>query len=89
MTNIYEVKIERCFGVKIARSAALRKCVFNTPSLRSEFYSIVNFENSNEEFSKKLTDFIRNKGLRILDEKPVAHIVDGNYRVDVYFKVTW
>lgn len=89
MNNIFETKIERCYGVKFARSAALRKCVIDTTSLRKEFYKTVGPKDSTEEFSNKLSDFISTKGLRILSEKPVARIRDDHYVIDVYFKITW
>ena len=89
MDNIFETKIERCYVVKFARSAALRKCVMDTSSLRKEFFKTVDHKDSTEEFSNKLSNFISTKGLRILSEKPVARIIDGRYVVDVYFKVTW
>ena len=89
MGNIYETTVNDCFGVKIARSHALRKCVIETSSLRDEFHNTVDLMASTEEFTSKLTDFIRSKGLRILDEKPIVRIVDDRYRVDVRFKVTW
>lgn len=38
MENIFETKIECCYVVKFARSAALRKCVMDTSSLRKEFF---------------------------------------------------
>ena len=37
MENIYEVTIDSCYGVKLARSWALRRCVLNVPSLRYDF----------------------------------------------------
>ena len=89
MENIYETTVDRCYGVKHARSTALRRCVIEVNKLRDEFYKTVDPMASTEEFGKKLTDFVRSKGLRILDEKPIVRIVDDRYRVDVRFKVTW
>ena len=89
MENIYEVTIDSCYGVKLARSWALRRCALNVPSLRYDFNKSFDPNDSTEEFSKKLGDFVRSKGLRILDEKPIVRIVDDRYRVDVRFKVTW
>lgn len=89
MKNIYEVTVYNCYGVKPARSMALRRCALEVPSLHYDFIKLFNPHDSTEEFSKKLTDFIRSKGLRILDEKPIVRIVNDRYRVDVRFKVTW
>lgn len=89
MKNIYEVTIDSCYGVKLARSMALRRCALEVPSLHYDFNKLFDPNDSTEEFSKKLTDFIRSKGLRILDEKPIVRIVNDRYRVDVRFKVTW
>lgn len=89
MENIYETTVDSCYGVKLSRSTALRRCVIEVDNLRDEFYKTVGPMASTEEFRKKLTDFVRNKSLRILDEKPIVRIVDDRYRVDVRFKVTW
>ena len=89
MQNVYKVKIENYSGVKLARSRALRECVFNTPSLKNEFYKIWDPSDTTEQFSEKLRKFINDNGLRILNEKPVVRIKDDHYAVDVYFEVTW
>lgn len=89
MANIYAIRIDRCFGVKNSRSMALRRCIIETPSLWNEFSKSYDCTASTEEIRERFRNFIRDKGLRILDEKPVVRIVDDKYRVDVYFKVTW
>ena len=89
MDKIYKVKVEKAYGVKIARSQALRKCVFDTPDLEREFYKIINVEDSSDQFREKLRKFIRDNGLRIISERPVARVKDDHYVVDVYFEITW
>ena len=89
MDKIYKVKVEKAYGVKFARSQALRKCVFDTPDLAREFYKIINVEDSSDQFSEKLRKFIRDNGLRVISEKPVARVEDDHYAVDVYFEITW
>ena len=89
MENIYETKVENARMVKYARSKALRDCVFDTPDLRQKFSKIHKYGDSIEQFDEKLRVFIRDNGLRILSEKPVARVKDGYYAVDVYFKITW
>lgn len=89
MENIYKVKVEKAYDVKFARSQALRKCVFDTPDLKREFYKIIDVGDSSDQFSEKLRKFIRNNKLRIISEKPVARIKDDRYTVDVYFEITW
>ena len=89
MDKIYKVKVEKAYGVKNARSQALRKCVFDTPDLKREFYKIINVEDISDQFSEKLRKFIRDNGLRIISERPVARVKDDRYVVDVYFEITW
>lgn len=89
MDKIYKVKVEKAYGAKFARSQALRKCVFDTPDLKREFYKIINVKDSSDQFSEKLRKFIRGNGLRIISEKPVARVEDDHYAVDVYFEITW
>ena len=89
MDKIYKVKVEKAYCVKFARSQALRKCVFDTPDLAREFYKIINFEDGSDQFREKLRKFIRDNGLRIISERPVARVKDDHYVVDVYFEITW
>lgn len=89
MDKIYKVKVEKAYSVKFARSQALRKCVFDTPDLKREFYKIINVEDNSDQFSEKLRKFIRDNELRIISEKPVASVKDDRYAVDVYFEITW
>lgn len=89
MDKIYKVKVENAYGVKFSRSKALRKCVFDTPDLDREFYKINNVEDTFDQFCEKLRKFIRDNGLRIISERPVARIKDDRYVVDVYFEITW
>lgn len=89
MDKIYKAKVEKAYSVKFARSQALRKCVFDTPDLKREFYKIINVEDNSDQFSEKLRKFIRDNELRIISEKPVARVKDDRYAVDVYFEITW
>lgn len=54
MDKIYRVKIEKAYHVKFARSQALRKCVFDSPGLKREFYKIFNVEDSDDQLNEKL-----------------------------------
>ena len=93
MDKIYKVKVENAYSVKFARSQALRKCVFDTPDLKQEFYKIINVEDNSDQFRdqfrEKLRKFISDNELRIISEKPVARVKGDRYAVDVYFKITW
>ena len=89
MDKIYKVKVEKAYGVKIARSQALRKCVFDTPDLERDFYKIINVEDSSDQFCEKLRKFIRDNGLRIISESSVARVKEDRYVVDVYFEIIW
>ena len=42
-----------------------------------------------DEFDYELRKFIKDKGLRIISEKPVARAKDGNYVVEAYFTIAW
>ncbi len=83
------ILVEGLFGVKTGRSMALRRCVWNTPELRNEFRKTLTYTESHEEFDDKTQAFIREKGLRILSEKPIARVNGDRYVVDVYFTVGW
>lgn len=89
MENIYEIKVENVSTVKYARSKALRECVFNTPDLHKKLRKIHNYGDSIDQLDEHLRDIIRDNGLRIISEKPVARVKDGFYVVDVYFKIAW
>lgn len=71
MDKNYKVKVEKAYSVKFARSQALRKCVFDTPDLKREFYKIINVEDNSDQFIEKLRKFIRDNELRIISENPL------------------
>ena len=89
MENIYEIKVENARMIKYARSKALRECVFDTTDLNKKHRKIHNYEDSIDQLDEHLRAIIRDNGLRIISEKPVARVKDGFYEVDVYFKIAW
>lgn len=92
MKNTYTVLIDGCYGTKLARTMALRKCAHENPVLHREFMDCVwdSLHNmSTDEYSRRSAEFVREKGLRIISEKPVARIKDDRYVVDVYFTIAW
>ena len=92
MENTCTVKIESPYSVKYARSSALRKCTSESPELNYDFMKVVRDRLSSmttDEFDYELRKFIKDKGLRIISEKPVARAKDGNYVVEVYFTIAW
>lgn len=79
--------------VEFNRRMALKKCVLRTPRLNNEFHKTVECDvldpTWKEEFTTKLNDFIKEKGLHIIDEKPFVTIEDGKYKTFVSYQVSW
>ena len=82
-----------CRDVEANRNFALWHCVTDVDSLRKEFYSTITFSITDpdwrDKFSLCLSDFIKNKGLCILTEKPVVIVKDGKYEIEVNYVVGW
>lgn len=92
MQNTCTVKVEAPYSVEYARRRALRRATSESPELDYDFMKVVSDRlgsMTTDEFSYELRKFIKDKGLRIISEKPVARIKDGNYVVDVYFTIAW
>ena len=92
MNNTYTVMIDGIYNTKMARSMALRKCAHEDPRLHCEFMDHVRdtlHTISTDEYSRKVAEFIREKGLRIISEKPVARTKNDRYVVDVCFTIAW
>lgn len=88
--NTHTVVVEGVFGVKGCRSMAFRKCVNEHPLLRAEFMkNYFRSDMTTDEWSEANRKFIREKGLRILNEKPLVRTKDDRYVVDVYCTITW
>lgn len=66
-----------CHGVEFNRRMALERCVLCTQRLNNEFHKTVGCSvldpNCKEEIMSKLHDFIKEKGLHIVDEKAVCY----------------
>lgn len=91
MKNTYNVMVEGIYGVRNARSFALRKCVHEHDILNHEFMRVTTdiLKLSTDEYIKRVGNFIREKGLRIISEKPVVRTKNDRYVVDVYFTIAW
>lgn len=94
MENKACVSIELiCRDIELNRTSALKKCVLNVKSLKDEFYKSVDFSVFDPDFADKLNirmfDFIKEKGLHIIDENPVVVIEDGRYEIVVNYIIGW
>ena len=82
-----------CRDVEFNRRMALEKCVLRTPRRDNEFHKTLECDifdpNWKEEITTKLNDFIKEKGLHIIDEKPFVTIEDGKYKTFVSYRVSW
>lgn len=87
--NTYTVLVDGIFGVKGGRSMALRKCAWESPALHMEFKRFVRNVVDHNDFSEKTKAFVREKGLRVISEKPVVRTENDRYRVDVYYTIGW
>ena len=83
------VTIDGVFGVECARRLALRRCAWQAPNLHMEFKRFTRDVVNHEEFVEKIDVFVREKGLRIIAEKPVVKIRDDRYAVDVQYTIGW
>jgi hypothetical protein len=88
--NTCTVVVEGLFGVRTARNIALKRCVFDHAQLYAEFMQkYFRIGMSTDEYTEAKRNFIKEKGLRIISEKPVARTEGDRYVVDVYFTVAW
>lgn len=82
-----------CHDVEFNRRMALERCVLRTPRLNNEFHKTVGYDvfdpNWKEKIMSKLYDFIKEKGLHIIDEKPFVTIEDGKYKTFVSYQISW
>ena len=90
MRNTFVATVPACYGVKLARDTALRRCVVES-SLRRDFAKGRIPDEDLEHFSKRMSDFIRERGLIIVSEKPIVRIDEDRdrYTADVVFTVAW
>ncbi len=90
--NKYSVVVEGIFGVKGVMELALHKCAHKAPSLHREWmdrYGDRICGMSTDEYRMNVDEFIKEKGLRVVDAKPVARVEGDRYVVDVYCTVAW
>ena len=90
MTRTHIVIVDNVIGNKLGRKWALRNCVHEDLLLHSDF--MTNYFRSGmttDEYAEIISKFINEKGLRIVNEKPVPRMVDDRYAVDVYYTITW
>lgn len=87
--NTYTVVVDGVFGVKGGRCMALRRCAWHAPALHMEFKRFARDATDTEDFGEKTKAFIREKGLRVISEKPVVRTMDDRYVVDVYYTIGW
>ena len=87
------VRQPACLGVTLGRKFALRACVVEVHSLYSEFRKATADVDrdvlNTEEYSNMLMEFIKNKGLHAVEEKPILKIDGDRYHVDIEYKVVW
>lgn len=88
MNNRFVVDVPSCYGVRLARTTALRECVMHS-RLFKEFSKGYQDGEDLDRFSERMDDFIRERNVRIIDEKIVGRIDGDRYRTDVEFVVTW
>ena len=88
MNNRFVVDVPSCYGVRLARETALRECVMNS-ALYLDFRKTRRDDENTDEFIQRMNDFIRDRNVRIVDEKVHGRIDGDRYRTDVEFVVTW
>lgn len=88
MCNRYVVTVPSCYGVRLARETALRECVMNS-ALYLDFLKTHRDDEVLDEFIQRMDDFIRDRSVRIIDEKIHGRIDGDRYKTEVTFVVTW
>lgn len=82
-----------CRDIEVNRTMALQRCVMNVTRLREEFYDSIDFSvidpNWRDKFRLRMSDFIKEKGLRIIEEKPFVTVEDGKYEIAVTYMIAW
>jgi hypothetical protein len=90
MRATFVTTVPACYGVKLARKCALRDCVMHS-CLYMDFRNGSFLGEDLKHFSARMDDFVREKGLRIVKETPIARIDEecDRYVADVEFTITW
>lgn len=88
MHNRHVVTVPSCYGVRLARETALRECVMHS-SLYLDFRKTHRKGETLDEFTQRMDDFIRDRNVRVIDEKIHGRIDGDRYKTEVTFTVTW
>ena len=87
--NTFKITIENVFYIESARRWALRRCAWQARALYEEFHKFAGDIVSPTDLSEKAEAFVREKGLRIINEKPIARAEGDRYVVDVCYTIAW
>lgn len=88
MDNRYFVTVPTCYGVRLARETALRECVMNS-TLYLDFRKTRRDGEDTDAFIQRMDNFIRERNVRIVDEKVHGRIDGDRYKTEVGFIVAW
>ena len=88
MNNRHFVTVPTCYGVSLARETALRKCVMHS-ALYLDYRKTRRDDENTDEFVQRMNDFIRDRNVRIIDEKVHGRVDGDRYKTEVGFIVTW
>jgi hypothetical protein len=87
------VKTEGIAGVKAARNAALKACIYNDPQLKEELMAMLPSTVTSLYHKAAVEELILKRHIRVIDEHPVAHVSEGEaykkYVVSVYHTIAW
>ena len=85
---IHAVHVSHVYDVENARRSALRSCVIHDFRLHNEFREKYPRSGNNvDDFVKQISNFIKEKGLRIVSETPSVYIEDDRYKVRVDYQI--
>ena len=85
---IHTIQVGHAYDVENARRSALRSCVIYNVRLHDEFREKYPLnDNDIDGFIKQISNFIKEKGLRIISETPSVYIEDDRYKVRVDYLI--
>jgi hypothetical protein len=87
--NTFKITINNVVNVESGRKWALRRCAWCARALYDEFHKFAGDIVDPKDLAEKAEAFAREKGLRVINEKPSACVYRDHYVVDVEYTIAW
>ena len=87
--NTFKITIDHVVNVESGRKWALRRCAWQARALYDEFRKFAGDIVDSKDLAEKAEAFVREKGLRVIHEKPSARVYNDCYVVEVEYTIAW